>query len=233
MPLYADRRGAGNALALVVRRELPGQDIVVIGLPRGGVPVAYEVAEILRAPLDVVVVRKLGVPGQEELALGALASGGIRFLNRELIRFLGISEEEIEKITKRESSELDRRERLYRDGNPAVPVEGKTVVLVDDGLATGASMSAAASALGSRGAPRIVVAVPVGAQATCQEFEKKVDQVICLATPEPFASVGNWYEGFSATSDEEVRQLLTAARLGYSNGTKMTNGASNSWGADK
>ncbi len=207
MPLFADRRAAGHALALAVQAAVPKTSLV-LALPRGGVPVGFEVATALRTPLDIVVVRKLGMPGEEELALGAIASDGVRVLNRELIEYLQISPEQIEELTTREVGELQRREQLYRQGRPPVPVENQIVTLVDDGLATGATMLAAARSLRPRGVRRIIVAVPVAAKSTCEEFRKDVDQTICLATPNPFDSVGKWYDDFAPTSDGEVRELL-------------------------
>src|SRR4051794_15211371 len=168
-------------------------DVIVLALPRGGVPVAYEVARALGAPLDIFLVRKLGVPGQEELALGAIASGGVRVLNSSLIRYLGLTPAVIDQITSREQQEIERCERLYRDGRPALPIVRRTVILVDDGLATGASMLAAARAVRQQAPKRIIVAVPVASSDSCEEFRTHVDEVICAETPEPFYSVGAWY----------------------------------------
>jgi putative phosphoribosyl transferase len=173
--------------------------------------VAFEVARALRAELDIFLVRKLGVPGHEELAVGALASGGIRILNHSLISDLHLSQQVIEQITAREQRELERREALYRVGRPAIPVRSRTIVLIDDGLATGASMKAASKALRAEDPQRLIVAVPIGAQQTCDEFRGEVDEVICVATPEPFLAVGIWYEDFEQTSDEEVQSLLERA----------------------
>jgi predicted phosphoribosyltransferase len=170
--------------------------------------VAYEVARALQAPLDIFLVRKLGVPGQEELAMGALATGGVRVLNQDVVRALGIPASVIEAVTAREERELERRERAYRGDRPAPEVRGQTVILVDDGLATGATMRTAAVALHEQGPRRIVVAVPVAAPSVCREFESEVDEVICAETPEPFYAVGLWYQDFSPTTDEEVRELL-------------------------
>jgi predicted phosphoribosyltransferase len=186
-------------------------DVVVLALPRGGVPVGYEVAQALHAPLDVFVVRKLGTPGQEELAMGALATGGVTVLNREVIQALGIPQETIDAVVAREQPELERREREYRDGRAAVDVQGRTVILVDDGLATGSSMRVAAKALRKESAAQIAVAVPVASRSTCAEFETEVDKIICATTPEPFWAVGQWYRNFSQTTDEEVRALLARA----------------------
>jgi len=209
--LFQDRREAGRVLATRLMQYANRPDVVVLALPRGGVPVGYEVARALHAPLDVFVVRKLGLPGQEELAMGAIASGGVRVLNEDLVRALGIPPQVIERVTAEEERELERRERDYRDGRPPIDVRGKTVILVDDGLATGSSMRVAAEALRKKGPARIVVAVPVAASATCEEFASEVDQVICAATPQPFWAVGQWYRDFSQTTDEEVRDLLRRA----------------------
>lgn len=211
--LFQDRFQAGRFLASRVRNLANRPDVVVLALPRGGVPVAYEVARELNAPLDVFVVRKLGLPGQEELAMGAIASGGVRVLNEELIRNLGIPDDVIDTIAEEEERELKRREKEYRGGRPPLDVEGRTVILVDDGLATGSSMRVAITALRNKRPTQIIVAVPVAAAATCAEFEKEVDYVICGVTPEPFWAVGQWYADFSQTSDEQVRDLLRQAQL--------------------
>ena len=199
-----------------MKEFLERNDVVVLALPRGGVPVGYEVAHALHAPLDVFVVRKLGTPGQEELAMGALASGGITVLNREVIQALGIPQQTIEAVIAREQPELERREREYRNGRPAAEVGGRTVILVDDGLATGSSMRVAAKALKKKSAAQIVVAVPVASPSTCAEFEAEVDKVICATTPEPFWAVGQWYRNFSQTTDKEVRELLRSSADLYS-----------------
>ena len=183
----------------------------MLGLPRGGVPVAYEVANALRVPLDVFIVRKLGVPGYEELAMGAIASGGVRVLNEDVVRQIPNAAAIIEAVTAQETAELERREREYRDGRPAPELRGRTVILVDDGLATGATMRAAVAALRQQGAAKIVVAVPVGAPETCAEFAEEVDETICAITPEYFRAVGQYYDDFSQTTDDEVRALLAAA----------------------
>jgi predicted phosphoribosyltransferase len=198
-------------LAGMLREYADRNDVVVLALPRGGVPVGFEVAKALNAPLDIFVVRKLGLPGQEELAMGAIASGGVRVLNRELIRALGIPEEVVDQITQEEHRELERREREYREGRPPIDVRGKTVILVDDGLATGSSMRVAAFALRQKQPAQIIVAVPVAARDSCEELESVADKVVCAVTPEPFWGVGQWYEDFSQTSDAEVRDLLRRA----------------------
>jgi putative phosphoribosyl transferase len=209
--LFRNRYEAGRLLASKLSHLANRSDVVVLALPRGGVPVGFEVAKALNAPLDVFVVRKLGVPGREELAMGAIASGGIRVLNEDVVRTLGIPEDVVDTVAAEEEHELERREREYRDGRPSVDVRGRTVILVDDGLATGSTMRVAALALRKKTPAKIIVAVPVAAPATCAEFESEVDQVICAATPEPFWAVGQWYTDFSQTSDEEVRDLLKRA----------------------
>jgi predicted phosphoribosyltransferase len=209
--LFQDRFDAGRLLASKLRRFANRSDTVVLALPRGGVPVGFEVAKTLNLPLDVFVVRKLGVPGHEELAMGAIASGGIRVLNEDLVCAARIPAQVIDAVAAEEEPELERRERDYREGRPPVDVRGRTVILVDDGLATGSSMRVAVLALKRKKPAHIVVAVPLGAPSTCAEFESEVDQVICAVTPEPFRSVGQWYGDFSQTSDEEVRDLLKRA----------------------
>jgi putative phosphoribosyl transferase len=208
---FPNRSDAGRFLATKLSRYSGRDDVIVLGLPRGGVPVAYEVARALRVPLDVFIVRKLGVPGFEELAVGAIASGGVRVLNEEVVRALPNAEEIIEAVTKRETAELERREQEYRDGRPSPEIHDKTVILIDDGLATGATMRAAVAALRQRGAAKIIVAVPVGPPDTCREFEDIADEVVCASAPEFFQAVGQYYEDFSQTSDEEVRDLLARA----------------------
>jgi putative phosphoribosyl transferase len=205
---FVTRRKAGEALATKLAAYADRADVLVLGLPRGGVPVAYEVAHALRAPLDVFIVRKLGVPGYEELAMGAIATGGVRVLNQEITASLHISESVIEAVAHREQQELERREQLYRGDRPISDVQGRTVILVDDGLATGSTMRAAAVALRQMQPSKIIVAVPVGAQETCDEFRQEVDEVVCAITPEPFRAVGASYVDFSQTSDDEVRHLL-------------------------
>jgi predicted phosphoribosyltransferase len=209
---YGDRSEAGRALAAGLADYAGRPDVLVLALPRGGVPVAYEVAKALDAPLDVFLVRKLGVPGQPELALGAIASGGVRMLNDDVVRALGVSPGVVDAIAAEERAELERREREYRGDRPAPELRDRTVILVDDGLATGASMRAAVAAV-RRGDPaRIVVAVPVGAPSTCRDLLRLVDEVVCPRSPERFHAVGLWYHDFSQTTDEEVRDLLTRSK---------------------
>ena len=209
MGRFANRTEAGKVLATKLMKYANRGDVLVLALPRGGVPVAYEVARALHAPLDVFLVRKLGVPGHEELAMGAIASGGVRVLNEEVAIYF--DEAAIDAVATREQEELKRRERLYRGDRPAPDVRGRTVILVDDGLATGSTMRAAAAALRKMQPAKIIVAVPVAAPETCEEFRHEVDEVVCAVTPEPFMAVGLWYEDFSQTSDDEVRQLLEKA----------------------
>jgi len=208
---FHDRTDAGQQLATQLMAYANRPDVVVLALPRGGVPVAYEVAQALNAPLDVFLVRKLGLPGQEELAMGAIATGGVTVLNSEVVDALRIPDDVIDRVAAQEQRELERRERLYRDDRPAPNVRGKTVILVDDGLATGATMYAAAAALRELGPDRIVVAVPTAAPETCDAFRDAVDEIVCAITPDPFYAVGLWYEDFSQTSDDEVRDLLARA----------------------
>jgi putative phosphoribosyl transferase len=208
---FRNRAEAGRALARALSRYAGRDDVVVLALPRGGVPVAYEVAKELGSPLDVFLVRKLGVPGHEELAMGAIASGGVLVLDERVLRWLGISEDQIQKTLARELEELRRREAAYRHGRSLPDLKGKTVILVDDGLATGASMQAAARAVRRHEPARVVIAVPVASRATCVQFQDEVDEVVCAVTPEPFYAVGNWYEDFSQTTDDEVRELLERA----------------------
>src|SRR5213595_4221185 len=208
---FPNRAEAGRLLAEKLENYVDRSDVVVLGLPRGGVPVAYEVAQRLGAPLDVFVVRKLGVPGFEELAAGAIASGGVRVLNEDVMRAIPHADETIEAVTARETAELERREHEYRDGRLAPELRDRIVMLVDDGLATGATMRAAVKALRQSGAAKIVVAVPVGPPDTCREIAQEADETICLSTPEFFQAVGQYYEDFSQTSDDDVRKLLTRA----------------------
>ena len=212
---FANRAEAGRLLAEKLEQYAGRTDVVVLGLPRGGVPVAYEVAQRLGVSLDVFVVRKLGVPGFEELAVGAIASGGVRVLNEDIMRSLPNADQLIESVTEKETVELERREQTYRDRRPAPELRDRVVILVDDGLATGATMRAAVAALRQQGVAKIVVAAPVGAPDTCRELEQEADETICATAPEFFQAVGQYYEDFSQTSDEEVRELLArAARRG-------------------
>jgi putative phosphoribosyl transferase len=210
---FRDRVDAGKALAGHLRKYAGRPDVIVLALPRGGVPVGYEVAHALGAPLDVFIVRKLGVPGHEEYAMGAVASGGIRVLNDDAVRSLGLTTETVDRVTARELEELKRRERLYRGDRPEPDLKGRTVILVDDGLATGSTMKAAVKALAARGPAGIVVAVPIAAADTCEALRREVQEVVCALTPEPFHAVGLWYDNFSQTSDEEVHDLLERGRL--------------------
>ena len=209
--IYRDRTEAGKRLAAELEAYAGRADVLVLALPRGGVPVAFEVARALRAPLDIFLVRKLGVPGHEELAMGAIATGGVRVLNEDVMRYINIPDEVIDAVAAKEQRELARREQLYRDDRPAPDVRGRTVILVDDGLATGSTMRAAAAALRKQQPAKIIVAVPVAAAATCDEFRAEVDEVVCAVTPEPFQAVGLWYKDFSQTTDEEVHDLLAQA----------------------
>ena len=207
--LFRDRREAGRLLAAKLTAYANRPDVIVLALPRGGVPVADEVARALGAPLDVFVVRKLGVPGSEELAMGAVATGDVRVLNDQLVNRLGIPDHLIDAVAVREGQELARRERLYRGGRPPLDVRDHTVILVDDGLATGATMHAAIAALRQLHPARIVVAVPTASPETYEEMRAEVDDVICAITPEAFQAVGRWYQDFAQTTDEEVQDLLT------------------------
>lgn len=205
---FIDRRDAGRALALRLQKYGGRNDVVVLALPRGGVPVAYEVASALDAPLDVFLVRKLGTPGHRELAMGAIASGGVRVLNEDVVRWYGIPEAAIESVAREEAAELARRERAYRDDRPAPQLANRIVILVDDGLATGSTMRAGALAVRAHHPSRVVIAVPVGAQQTCKELSAIADEVICAKMPDPFSAVGQWYVKFDQTEDDEVRELL-------------------------
>ena len=210
---FRDRTEAGRVLAMALTPYAGRLNLLVLALPRGGVPVGFEVARTLRAPLDVMLVRKLGVPGHEELAMGAIASGGIRVISNDIVRMLAIPDRAIATVAAAEEEELERRERAYRDGRPPAQVWGRTVILVDDGLATGATMRAAVAALKAQHPERLVVAVPIGASETCDMLRQEVDDVVCARTPEPFYAVGAWYEDFLPTSDDEVRDLLRKAAL--------------------
>lgn len=209
---FRDRRDAGKRLAEELHRYANRSDVMVLALPRGGVPVGFEVATALDSPLDVFMVRKLGLPWHEELAMGALASGGVRILDEDLIRAEGVSEEDVRSVTATEQLELERRERQYRGARPFPDLTGKTVILVDDGLATGSTMRAAVAALRQKGPARVVVAVPVAARETCAAFRDIADEIVCTVTPEPFHAVGLWYEDFSQTTDDEVHDLLDRSR---------------------
>jgi putative phosphoribosyl transferase len=208
---FEDRQEGGRALAEVLADRADLANAVILGLPRGGIPVAAEVAHLVRAPLDVFLVRKLGVPGHEELAMGAIASGGVRVLNEAIVRELAIPAPEIDRVAAEELEELDRREQLYRDGRKPVPIDGRHAVVVDDGLATGATMRVAVIALRRLGPSRITVAVPVGAPESCSELSEVADEVVCAAAPQPFYAVGLWYRRFSQTTDEEVIRLLAGS----------------------
>ena len=209
--VFRDRHEAGRLLAERLAGYADRPDVVILALPRGGVPVAFEIAAALHVPLDVMVVRKLGVPGHEELAMGAIASGGVQVVNQDVVRHLGLSSAVLESVAATEYQELSRRERAYRGSRESTSVEGRTVILVDDGLATGSTMRAAVAALRKRGPARIVVAVPTAAPETCEELKTDVDEMVCATTPTPFYGVGQWYEDFSQTTDEEVRDLLAQA----------------------
>ncbi len=217
---FQDRKAAGQQLAGELLTYANRPDLLVLALPRGGVPVAFEVAKALNAPLDVFLVRKLGVPGNEELAMGAIASGGVRVLNEDVVReaklsslgkSLHLCDATINWVAAQEQQELERREHLYRDDRPAPDVSGRTVILVDDGLATGATMRAALKALRQQQPARLVVAVPISSPETCHKLQDEVDEIICAVTPRPFQSVGFWYDDFSQTTDDEVRKLLQQA----------------------
>jgi predicted phosphoribosyltransferase len=208
---FRDRSDAGRVLAELLKKYAKRDDVNVLGLPRGGLPVAYEVAQKLGVPLDVFIVRKLGVPGYEELAMGAIASGGVRVVNPSVLAQVENAEEALSRVTENELRELERRELEYRDGRPAPDLRGKTVILVDDGLATGATMRAAITALPQHGVARCVVAVPVAAADTCDEFREYADEIVCAATPSNFRAVGQFYDNFAQTTDDEVRELLVRA----------------------
>jgi putative phosphoribosyl transferase len=209
--IFANRKEAGQKLALPLMKYANRGDVIVLGAPRGGVPVAFEIATELKVPLDIFVLRKLGVPGREELAFGAIASGGVRILNRDVIEGLGITGLDIERVTRVAEQELQRREQAYRGGRPPLDLSGLTVILVDDGVATGSTMRAAIRALRQKKPARIVIAVPVAPPATCDQLQLEADELVCLEKPEPFYGVGQFYSDFSQVSDEEVKELLDAA----------------------
>jgi len=209
---FNDRQEAGVALAALLQGYARRNDAVVLALPRGGVPVAYEVASALQLPLDVFTVRKLGVPGHPELAMGAIASGGVQVLNEEVLAWYRPSADTLEAVARAEMRELERRERLYREGRPLMLVEGRTVILVDDGLATGSTMRAAVQAVRQLHAGEVIVAAPVGAPDTCRAMREVADDVVCALTPDHFTAVGAWYVDFSETTDDEVRRLMAMAR---------------------
>ena len=205
---FANRHEAGAELASRLSHYHGRSDVVVLALPRGGVPVAFEVAEALDAPLDIFVVRKLGMPGHPEFAIGAIASGGVRVLSEDVIRWYGIPESAIDAVARQELAELERREREYRQGRPLMDLRDRIAILVDDGLATGSSMRAAVQAVRTHKPARVVVAVPVGAPGACEEFGDITDETVCARMPEPFSAVGQWYRDFSQTTDDEVHALL-------------------------
>lgn len=209
--IFANRKEAGQKLALRLGKYANRGDVIVLGAPRGGIPVAFEIATDLRAPLDVFVLRKLGVPGREELGFGAIASGGVRILNRDIVEGLGITGLDIERVTRTEKQELERRERAYRGGKAPLEVSGLSVILVDDGVATGSTMKAAIRALRQMEPARIVIAVPVAPPATCNQLQFEADELVCLEMPQSFYGVGQFYADFSQVSDEEVKELLDTA----------------------
>jgi putative phosphoribosyl transferase len=210
--MYLNRREAGVELARKLERYADRDDVVVLALPRGGVPVAFEVAQALGAELDIFLVRKLGVPGHRELAMGAIASGGVRVLNHDVVSYLGVPNHVIDEVAREEQAELERREHEYRGDRPPVDLRHRVVMLVDDGLATGSTMRAGVEAVRKYEPSRIVVAVPVAPPSTCGELERIADEVVCAQTPEPFSAVGLWYRDFSQTTDDEVRELLRVHR---------------------
>ncbi|MGD2050046.1 MAG: phosphoribosyltransferase [Chloroflexota bacterium] len=211
-PLFDNRIDAGRKLAEALTDYQEDPNVIVLALPRGGVPVAHQVAESLDAPMDIFLVRKLGLPGHEELAMGAIASGGVCVLNESVVAQLENPEVVIDEVVEKEQMELERREQAYRGDRPVPELEGRTVILVDDGLATGASMRAAVAGLRARNPQKIVVAVPTASPETCEQFENEVDEVVCAVTPQPFFGIGYWYDDFSQTTDEEVRHILEEAR---------------------
>lgn len=212
MQVFRDRSQAGQLLARRLRRYVGRDDVIVLALPRGGVPVAYEIARMLKVPLDVFIVRKLGVPGQEELAMGAIASGGVRVLSHDLIAALALTDEEIEQVTAREQAELERRERVFRGDRPFPDLTGKVVILVDDGIATGATMRAAIRAVRAHQPARVCVATPVGAPQALEALQDEADELICLLSPELLMGIGAWYQDFTQLSDAEVIAYLQRAR---------------------
>lgn len=212
---FRNRTAAGQLLALRLKNYSDRSDVLVLGLPRGGVPVAYEVAKALNAPLDICLVRKLGVPGHKELAMGAIGSNGVRVLNYDVVSWLGISSKTIDEVAARELRELQRRDRAYRGDRPLLSATNKIVILVDDGLATGATMRAAVAVIKQQQPQSIIVAIPVASRAACDELKAEVDKVVSVATPEPFYSIGLWYEDFSQTTDEEVHHLLEQSTRDY------------------
>ncbi len=213
--LFHDRIDAGRRLAQELTAYANRPDVLVLGLPRGGVPVAYEVAKALGAPLDIILVRKLGVPGEQELAMGAIASGGVRVLNEDVVRMIGIPASVIDSVAAKEQRELERRERLYRGDHPAPDIAGKTIILVDDGIATGATVRAAIALVRQQKPAAIVVATPVAPVSTCNELQADVDDLVCVMEPESFFAIGFWYESFPQTTDDEIRQLLGYAWRGH------------------
>jgi len=225
---FEDRADAGRVLAGMLTAYADRADAIVLALPRGGVPVAFEVATILRLPLDVFLVRKLGVPGHEELAMGAIATGGVRVLNDDVVAPLGIDAQTIDRVSEREQRELERRETAYRDDRPQPAIHDRTVILVDDGLATGSTMLVAIRALRQQQPARIVVAVPTAAPSVCAEIGREADEIICAITPEPFYAVGLWYEDFSETTDDDVRTLLRLS--GQRPATPTSNDDATRWG---
>jgi putative phosphoribosyl transferase len=212
---FQNRTQAGELLATKLTAYAKRPDVLVLGLPRGGVPVAFEVAKALNVPLDIILVRKLGVPTQPELAMGAIATGGVLVLNDDVVNWLGISQAEIDAVAQREMQELERRDRLYRGNRPLPHVENRTVILVDDGIATGSTLRAAIAALRQQQPQQIIVAVPVAPASVCQRLQTEVDKVVCAIEAEEFSSISLWYEEFSQTTDEEVRALLAEAANGY------------------
>ena len=208
---FRNRTEAGQVLARCLQQYKNQPDVLILGLPRGGVPVAYEVAREMKAPLDVFIVRKLGVPGHEELGMGAIATGGVRILQDGIVRELGISPQTIEAVSAREQAELERRERLYRGDRPAPTIKGRTVVIVDDGLATGSTMKAAIQAVRQQDPRQVIVAVPTAPSETCEQLKESADHVVCALTPEPFFSVGGSYADFTQITDGEVRDLIASA----------------------